>query len=236
MAPPTKIKMCFLLDCTYSMEPWIVAAKRQVAAIVNRTLDEYPNVVFNVAFVGYRDFGDTTPFVSVPFTSNIQSFLSQIDGIHSEGGGDIAEDVAGGLTHVADLNWGDADIRVLVHIADAPAHGNQFHGPNISDRFPQNDFGLLENVGRLIVAGIDYTFIRTNRDTDIMTNKFIHEYGHCPERTFVLLDLEGQEPPNTALLAEVDISHGERLFASEVTRTLSQAVSRHTSSQYPEAD
>jgi hypothetical protein len=217
------------------MEPWIVAAKRQIASIVANTQAEHPNTTFHVAFVGYRDFGDEEPFVVVPFTSNITAFLSQIDNVHADGGGDIAEDVAGGFVKVLSLNWQDTDVRSIVHIADAPGHGSNLHATYISDRHPRNDFGILDSVRALIATGIDYTFIRADRDTDIMTDLFSTEYSTFPERTFTLLDLSGQSSPiANQLYREEAVFVNDTMFSSEVTRTVSRAVSRHTASQYQE--
>ena len=216
----TNIKLCFLIDCTFSMEPWIEMAKTQIRNIVSKTQREHPNTVFNVGFVGYRDFGDDRRFEVRQFTTNINQFLADIAYIHADGGGDSAEDVAGGLELVAGSDWGNADIRSIVHIADAPAHGYMMHERSVSDRYPKNDFGILNYVQACINLGIDYTFIRIDDSTDVMTNAFMAEYAKVSERTFILLDLMAQGNAH------------EEVFTAEMTRYVSSAVSRHTSSQF----
>jgi hypothetical protein len=247
----TNIKVCFFIDCTQSMEPWISAAKRQVQTIVDNTRAEFPNTLFKVGFIGYRDFGDENQFITIPFTSDIPSFLVQLVDVHAEGGDDVAEDVAGGLVKVLSLDWSDADVLSIVHIADAPAHGNTMHGRNIGDRFPKYDFDILTNIKRCAELKIDYTFIRIDDSTDVMSIKFCEEYEKFPERTFKLLDLSSQIPPpitnnNRRFRAEAVFVNddgqfengvlGEDVFTAEVTQIISHAVSRHTSSRYEPED
>ncbi len=49
------------------------------------------------------------------------------------GGGDIPEDVLGGLNAAANLSW-QAPTRFLVLIGDAPAHGRDCTQPGTVDR------------------------------------------------------------------------------------------------------
>lgn len=47
---------------------------------------------------------------------------------------DFPEDVAGGLKKALSLTW-KGDTRIIIHIADAPAHGSEYNG-GISDNYP----------------------------------------------------------------------------------------------------
>jgi len=53
------------------------------------------------------------------------------------GGMDIAEDVVGGLEAAVKLSWWtqNANKKVIVHFADAPCHGAQYHALG-----PKGDF------------------------------------------------------------------------------------------------
>jgi hypothetical protein len=80
------------------------------------------------------------------------------------GGDDCAEDVAGGLEVALQQEWGgESGTRLILHIADAPAHGLHFHDELISDRFPKGDprgyepSELLRGIRR---RKIDYYFGR----------------------------------------------------------------------------
>jgi hypothetical protein len=84
------------------------------------------------------------------------------------GGDDSAEDVAGGLDMALQQKWGrESGTRLILHIADAPAHGLHFHGETVSDRFPEGDprgFELAELVRGLRQLKIDYYFGRISVD------------------------------------------------------------------------
>ena len=187
-----KVKMCFLMDCTASMEPWIQAAKDEIREMVYTTQQRFPSTDFKVAFVGYRDHGDLERFVVVPFTS-VDDLLDSIQHVHAQGGDDIAEDVGGGMDMARELNWADADLRSVFHIADAPAHGREYHNAGISDRYPRGD--PMMNSPKAIIGsfsglGVDYTFIRINDTTDKMIEVFFEHYVHGGE--FKVVDLQNQ--------------------------------------------
>ena len=62
------------------------------------------------------------------FTDSVDTFKRFCDPIIADGGGDIPEDVFGGLEKAGELGWTtDGSTRVLFHIADAPCHGREYH-------------------------------------------------------------------------------------------------------------
>lgn len=210
------------MDCTSSMGPYIVSAKKQIRTIIEQT-NASP---IQLGFVGYRDIGEKVPFFTIPFTSNITLFLEQLGNVEPEGGLDICEDVAGGFEKVLKLDWSSADIRTVVHIADAPPHGKEFHDNDITDNYPNNDFNILEKLMDIARKGIDYMFIKVNTTTNIMYEKFKDTYDIFPARTC------------GAIILPYELSQEmmERTFTAELTRTLTEAVSHYTSVQSPEAD
>ena len=219
-----RVKLCVLLDCTGSMGPWIQAAKDQIEVILEKTQGEYANadLRFQVAFVGYRDYGDEEQSVVVPFTT-VDRFLSEVRGVQASGGDDIAEDVAGGLSTVLHLHWDDADVRSLIHIADAPPHGLDYHAPHISDRFPEGDpRGTdVRLLLREMANDIDTTFIGLNRSTDKYIEEALAAYRLIQKRTFTVADLR---PQDTRFLTPIAL------------RTVSDSIQRYTSSQDPVAE
>merc|ERR1712227_1007293 len=50
------LDICFVMDCTSSMAPWIEAAKTTVKDMIAALPPDVPNK--RVGFVGYRDFND----------------------------------------------------------------------------------------------------------------------------------------------------------------------------------
>ena len=52
----------FIMDCTGSMGGWIDKSRQAIKKIMAETQQQYANLGFSVAFVGYRDFGDEEHF------------------------------------------------------------------------------------------------------------------------------------------------------------------------------
>ncbi len=220
-----KIDIAFLMDCTGSMERWIQAAKDQTAKIVSDVLAQHgEDVRIRVGFVGYRDYGDDEQFVIRDF--NEPDFvLQEIRDLHALGGDDVAEDVAGGLQHLKYLNW-NADIKIIVHIADAPGHGIQLHSLRLSDRFPQGDPNGISPLGLMSyfsTQGYDYTFVRINGSTDTMIEQFHNCY--IDNALFRVLDLSPQGFADDTSLQ----------FGPSITATITQSIyHHHTDTQDPE--
>jgi hypothetical protein len=198
------------MDCTSSMGPYIEAAKREIAATIEELERDYPTSRFEVAFIGYRDYGDEEQSIQIGW-GTVESLLDRLQGIEAKGGFDAAEDVAHGLLHVAELAW-TADVRILVHIGDAPPHGIRYHRPSVSDRFPDGDpdgVDCLTIVSSLSTRNINYTFMRINHSTDTMVELFHNSYIG-PGRFRVV---------------------GLRQFHQLVSDAVSDSIDRHTSSQ-----
>jgi hypothetical protein len=221
MTGTVKCKMCILMDCTSSMEPWIQAAKDQIQTIVRGA--QHANI--EVAFVGYRDMMDEVPMIVVPF-ADVDSVLRSIQSVHADGGDDIAEDVYSGVFHVYDLDWTNADVRTIIHIADAPAHGITFHSIWLSDNFPSTEPGpLLDKLTQLSRMHVDYTFIRINSSTDTMLELFHNAY--TGPGIFKVVDLIPQDRSRIHRTRAVD------LLTPSITMSLQESITRHTSSQDP---
>ena len=115
--PPTgrSLDLCFLMDSTGSMGPSIEAAKQKVKVFMTRS---YPGVnAIRIAFVAYRDFGDSNQFEILDFTSNVEEAVIFVDSLSASGGGDMPENVFGGMEKVIGLNWSaNKSIKILIHI------------------------------------------------------------------------------------------------------------------------
>lgn len=224
------VKIAFVLDCTGSMEPWIQEAKNKIQDIITKNRRLHPNAHFEVALVAYRDYDDVVRMRVTDFTS-VGQIVRALDPIHAEGGDDEAEDVAGALERTCGLTWGPSDVRMVFHIADAPAHGMTYHLPRVSDRFPRGDpdgkdpKALLRH---LADQDVEYTFVRITSSTDVMIDVF-HEVYERAGGTFRVIDLHPQTydgrygPVSNGNMADV--------LSPAVTRAVSQAVSRYSASQ-----
>jgi hypothetical protein len=223
------VKIAFVLDCTASMEPWIHAAKTKIEEIVASTREEHPTTHFEVGLVAYRDYGDTIRRRVVDFTTP-REIVAVLRGIHAEGGDDEAEDVAGALDRVCGLTWGPSDVRMVFHIADAPAHGLRYHEPRVSDRFPEGDpdgHSPEASLRHLASQRVEFTFVRITSRTDTMIDVFHDTYTRSVGR-FRVIDLHpqtynGQYGPQ--------YGHMSDLLSPAVTRIVSDAVTQHSASQ-----
>lgn len=223
-------KIAFLLDCTGSMEPWIQEAKSKIHEILRDVRREHPNTEFEVALVAYRDYGDQVRFRVVDFT-DAREVVRALEPIHAKGGDDEAEDVAGALDKACGLTWGPSDVRMLFHIADAPAHGKGYHEPHVSDRFPQGDpegkkpTHLLTHLAH---QEIEYTFVRITASTDKMLGVFHRVYEEEGGR-FRVIDLHPQSYDGR--YGRVVDGNMATVLSPAVSRAVSQAVTRYTASQ-----
>ena len=168
------VDLCFLIDCTGSMDPYIVQVKTRMDDLVAHCHTTFPDLVLRVAFVGYRDHSEEAErILSFPFTANIASFKSFVSNIRAFGGGDAAEDVFGGLEEVGKLQW-SAPTRILFHVADAPCHGKQYHN-DVYDEFPNGDpRGLHARDLLNVLEGlkVKYWFAKLTDKTDKMIIEF----------------------------------------------------------------
>lgn len=212
-----KVKVCFVMDCTSSMEPWIRTARQEVLSTLRGLETKHPHADVAVAFVGYRDHGDAERILLHDF-SDVPSLYAYLHSVVAKGGDDAAEDVASALRQAHTLKWDNADLCLLYHIADAPAHGMLYHTEEVSDRFPEGDpFGLdpASILRQFCKEGFQYTFVRITHHTDKMTDIFENVYRKGPGRMTVL-DMAGRS---------------RHQLATQVYDSLDQTITQYSASQ-----
>jgi hypothetical protein len=215
------VKVSFVMDCTASMGPWIDQAKTRMVELTDQVRKEHPTANILVSFVGYRDHGDAEPVIVYPFQSG-ERLMHTIRNVKAEGGDDIPEDVVLGLQCALYQDWSDSDVKMLFHIADAPAHGTTFHAVGLSDRYPRGHPQGLDPrdfVEKMSFLDIHYTFVRINDSTDTM----VEHFHNCYTRggSFRVVDLSTQQNDPTAL-------------RNSLSETITQCITQHyTSSLAP---
>lgn len=229
MTPPTIVKLCFVLDCTGSMDPWIQASKTKIREIVDNIIHEYPNTIVEIALVGYRDYGDQDQFITIDFT-NPDRIRSALRVVRADGGTDAAEDVAGAFKEVLQLKWQGGNVNMIVHITDAPAHGLDFHSPSISDRYPGGDPAGLDPrdlIREMSNRGYDFTFIKITSDTDKMINTFHTSWTGSGR--FSVVDLRPQ-------YINESFNDPVELLSPAVSRAVTHSITQYIASQVPSVD
>lgn len=197
------LKVCFVLDCTSSMTPWIQAAKNKLIETLESVCEVNKNYEIHVAFIGYRDYGELIH--RVDFTKNHQYVYQEIKHIRAFGGDDQAEDVAGAYCWVNALEW-DADVKLMFHITDAPEHGLKYHDDKVSDTYPQGNLviDLLEEIHDLANTGVDLTVFKLNKSTNIMYSWMKQIYEEVNRSKFKIVDfMNSNQTPDYSFYNEV---------------------------------
>ena len=187
----TQFDICFLVDTTASMKPWIAVVKNSIIGLhdhIQRTFKGSKDIRWGL--VGYSDFDqDAAERISIlDFTSWPDKFTDAISKIQVRGGGDMAEDVMGGLCAVLDgekMHWREDVTKLLVHITDSPAHGSHFHDSTVTDSYPLGDPAGSEHhdgiMRRLVEKRIHYYFgkitDKTDRMVEVLNRSVIEESG-----------------------------------------------------------
>ncbi|KAI8803326.1 hypothetical protein BJ742DRAFT_501954 [Cladochytrium replicatum] len=123
----TAIDIAFILDLTTSMEPWLAQVTYKIKEIMSTIETRWPDSIARVAFIGYQDFDVIgKPYYVVKDFTTAEELQSTLATLRCDGGNDYCEDVLGAMLKVRELSWA-AKTRLVIFVADAPAHHNYFH-------------------------------------------------------------------------------------------------------------
>ncbi|KAJ3116100.1 hypothetical protein HK098_006713, partial [Nowakowskiella sp. JEL0407] len=189
------IDICFLMDITGTMEPWLELAKVKIVAIIGHVKKKFPEARIRVAFVGYADWDNRKPPRSHNFSYDFcepDVLMSHIAKLEKADGWDCTEDVLGGLEIALRLEWW-ARTKLLIHIADDPAHGREFHDygrdndrwldtPDPSGRGPEYIFEMIRTMCN---KEIEYHFFHLDQQTEKMERRFDQELRKYGSQLFV---------------------------------------------------
>ena len=120
----------YLLDATGSMGSYLRAARDQCISISDKLKADLPQFDFNFGAVFYRDPVDCPGEKNHTYSlkSDVKKLESEIGSESATGGGDGPEDWVGAYDMSLDnIAWRNGT-RLIIHIADAPAHGSEWCG------------------------------------------------------------------------------------------------------------
>ena len=109
--------------------------------------------------------------------------------------------------------------QVLIHIADAPCHGTQYHTSNVDDDHPHGDKNgithdqMMSAVARL---EIQYYFGHINNSTDKMISVFNESLRRKSNNCLTIRQFEARKPYQIADAACKYVS--ESVFAFEAAK------------------
>jgi hypothetical protein len=217
-APDLTVDICFLTDLTGSMTPYASGVFSQIQKIIegikSKAQSKYPGVGFTlrVAFVGYKD-NPCSRYEqwTMQFTDNLDTASTVMETLLKEigGGGDIPEDVNGGLSAALRLDW-KSFYKSLFLITDAPGHGRDMNDGTVSDDW-ERSAGPRDHVAEMIQRDIKFFFCRINKTaTARMERHFSYLYDDPTKgREMVVMPIFKELPtlPDTVVIFCLDESH-----------------------------
>lgn len=128
-----ELDVCFVIDTTGSMTPFLTAARKHITRIAEETA-KAGDLSIRMGIVEYRDHppqDESFKTKELPmlatrtwqFTSNLKEFQSWLDQLRAGGGGDEAEAVFDGVVAATKLEWREHADRVIWLVGDSPPHG-----------------------------------------------------------------------------------------------------------------
>ena len=131
-----EMDLVFCVDATGSMAKWITATVQRCESIAKSFREKNKDVNIKVGAVFYRDPIDVPgeKHVVYDLTDNVKRLSEQMSKEVADGGGDTPEDWVGCYKLVLNnISWRKDASHVIIHMADAPAHGKEW---GLEDKHP----------------------------------------------------------------------------------------------------
>ncbi|CAD8060867.1 unnamed protein product [Paramecium primaurelia] len=167
-----QVDIIFIIDCTISMENWLVAAKQNIKLIIKEFTKKISvSSCVRIAAVCYRDFSDGPNHIQYhDFTVQPEEIERFIDKFQPQGGDDIPEDLIGALDVAYNLNISkhpDSILQIFT-ITDAPCHGSKYHNVLFDDKKEQSN--LEEKIEKFVKrkSRFFFSFISIREQTEKM--------------------------------------------------------------------
>ena len=176
------LDLLFIMDITESMQDLLDETRDSIKYILDKIKRDSPGIDVRFAYEGYRDFADLKEgekYYTVDFETDMDVFKKQLENIVAKGGGDDAEDVAGGLYAGYNMSW-RSNARYAILIADAPGHGSKYHDREVEDDYPKGDpngLVLEDLMKKYVEKNINLCLTTITDYTDIMFKAMINSYN-----------------------------------------------------------
>lgn len=122
------IELMFVVDVTGSMGDELSFLKAELGDIIEKIAAYDEQTQIKLAFLFYRDNGDSVPFkfcdfVEITDASGLDKALATLKSQSASGGGDYEEAVDEALEMAVNAQWSTgATTKLIFHVLDAPAH------------------------------------------------------------------------------------------------------------------
>ena len=165
----------YLLDSTGSMGSYLAAARDQCINISEQLKNELPEFCFQFGAVFYRDKvdcpGETYSHYSLK--EDVSELKNEIAKETATGGGDGPEDWVGAYGLACDSMAWRSGTRLIIHIADAPAHGSEWCGYSNHDDENEKLYPMIQ---KCIDKNIKIIGFQIDDSAGLSFNKFKKEY------------------------------------------------------------
>ena len=173
-----EVDICYLIDATASMGREINASKEYVIKIFEELTNKYKDEFeFQFGAIFYRDKIDSSSDKNdyFPLTKDMNSLKNNISKIKPYGGGDTPEDwVEGYNIALSDkMKWRNG-MKLIIHIADAGAHGEEF---SKGDRYPKEGPKLEEKIRECVDKNINIIGFKTDDEAEQTFEKISEIYN-----------------------------------------------------------
>jgi len=171
-----EVDICYLIDATKSMDREIKAANDYVIQIFDELKKKYNDFNFRFGAIFYRDPIDSPKDKNecFPFTDKMEDLKNKISKIIPYGGGDIPEDWVGGYElALKQMKWREG-IKLIIHIADAGAHGKEF---SKDDKYPKESSKLTNLIQKCAQKNINIIGFRITNVSEQSFEKISEIYN-----------------------------------------------------------
>lgn len=131
-----QLDLCFMVDETGSMGPYIETVKQKILEIIHTIRVKELCSSLRIGLVSYRDHPpEETSFITKTFAFNedADKIKEAIVSMYASGGGDGPEAVCDALYDITRLSWREKASKIVIWMGDAPPHGVEPSG----DSWPQ---------------------------------------------------------------------------------------------------
>lgn len=117
------LDLMLMIDTTGSMWDELEYIQAELEDVITRVQSENANIPVRISVNFYRDEGDDYVIREFPFTTDIDSALSDLRAQSADGGGDTPEAVHTALkSAVKDHDWSNSSTKLMFFVLDAPPH------------------------------------------------------------------------------------------------------------------
>ena len=216
------LDLVFIMDITGSMETYLDFAKKKILNIINKITTD-STVSVNLGFVGYRDYHDSkVKYLIYPELTNNHIKVKEFISSAKADGGKDCEDMGGGLQSALKYKW-TSNTRFAILIADAPCHGEQYHGVKKFDSHPKGDFKIDQLIKQFAEKNIYLMCLNITELTVKLYNNFVDYYqkGRKNDKSSSIYVGIFEENKGTEYLVDLIVKHAKEHYEKRHTYELS---------------